>query len=63
MHGRAETWMVIYSIYCRRSCYERGASTRGRGYGSVRNAVEKYRNTVEKYGEGAAIDKRQVMAQ
>ena len=30
---------------------------------SKKCSVEKYRNTVEKYGEGAAIDKRQVMAQ
>ena len=31
----------------------RGGIDKGQGtYGSVRNAVEKYRNTVEKYGEG-----------
>ena len=32
MHDRGETWMVIYSIYCRWSCYEGGVqpSTRGR---------------------------------
>ena len=45
MHVRQETWMVIYSIYCRRSCYEGGHRRQGAVYGSVRNAVDK----IQKY--------------
>ena len=51
MHDRGETWMVIYSIYCRRSCYEEGAVIDKRL--SKKYETTLLRNTgeqVEKYG-------------
>ena len=51
LHDRGETWMVIYSIYCRWSCYEEGAVVDKRlskkyGTTQLRNTGEQ----VEKYG-------------